>query len=46
LKAPQCYELAAAQQNNGSVELWIITLQQVLSGIGQTSPGGNLGSWS
>lgn len=46
LNAPQCYELAAAQQNNGSVELWIITLQQVLSGISQTSPGGNWGSWS
>lgn len=46
LNAEQCYELTAAQQNNGCVELWIITLKGVLSAIGQSSPGGNWGSWS
>jgi len=46
LNAPQCYELTAAQQNNGCVELWIVTLKQVLTSISQTSPGGNWSGWS
>jgi hypothetical protein len=44
--APQCYELTAAQQNDGRVQLWIVTLDQVLTSIYQTSPGGNWSSWS
>ena len=46
LNAQPCYELTAAQQNNGCVELWIVTLKQVLSSISQTSPGGNWSGWS
>jgi len=44
--APQCFELTAAQQNNGNVQLWIVTLDQVLMSISQTSPGGNWGPWA
>ena len=44
--APACYELTAAQQNNGCVQLWVLTLKQVLTSISQTSPGGNWSGWS
>ena len=42
----QCYELTAAQQNNGCVQLWVVLLTQDLTSISQTSPGGNWGGWS
>jgi hypothetical protein len=46
LDAPQCYELTAAQQNDGRVQLWVVTLNQVLKSIYQTSPGGSWSGWS
>ena len=46
MKAPQVYELTAAQQNNGCIEFWALTLQQELISISQTSPGGDWGPWS
>jgi hypothetical protein len=41
-----CYELTAAQQNNGCVQLWVVLLNQNLTSISQLSPGGNWGGWS
>lgn len=41
-----CFELTAAQQNNGCVQLWAVLLSQDLTSISQLSPGGNWGSWS
>ena len=46
LHAPPVYELTAAQQNNGCVELWAITLNQALISISQIAPGGNWGPWA
>jgi hypothetical protein len=46
LNAQPCFEVTAAQQNNGCVQLWIITLNQVLMSVSQTSPGGNWGAWT
>lgn len=45
--APPVFELTAAEQNNGCVQLWAVTnLKQELIGISQLSPGGDWGSWS
>jgi hypothetical protein len=42
----QVYELAAAQQNDGRVQLWVLDMKQQLWSIWQTSPGGNWSGWS
>lgn len=45
--APPVFELTAAEQNNGCVQLWAVTNRdQTLIGIPQLSPGGNWGSWT
>jgi hypothetical protein len=46
MKAPQVYELTAAEQNNGCIRFWALTLRQELISISQTSPGGEWGDWS
>ena len=46
MNAPQVYQLTAAQQNNGCIEFWALTLDQELISISQTSPGGDWGDWS
>jgi len=43
---PLAYELTVAQQNNGCVQLWAITLDGVLTSVAQLSPGGNWDNWS
>jgi hypothetical protein len=40
------FDLAAALQNNGNVQLWVVDYKQQLYSISQTSPGGNWGQWS
>jgi hypothetical protein len=40
------YELAAAQQNDGRVALWVLDMRQQLWCIRQTSPGGDWSGWS
>lgn len=42
----QVYEIAAAQQNDGRVELWALDMTLQLWTTGQTSPGGDWGAWS
>lgn len=44
--APPVFELTAAEQNNGCVQLWAVTNMQQLISITQTSPGGGWNSWS
>jgi hypothetical protein len=39
-------QAAAAQQNNGCVQLWVTDTQEQLWTIGQTSPGGDWDGWS
>ena len=39
-------QLAAAQQNNGCVQLWGIDSNLAVKTIAQTSPGGGWNSWS
>ena len=43
---PLAYEVIAAQQNNGCVQLCAITLDGVLTSISQLAPGGNWGKWN
>ena len=38
-------EVAAAQQNNGQVQLWVLDQQQQIWSIWQTSPGGGWSGW-
>jgi hypothetical protein len=42
---PQAVQLAAAQQNNGCVQLWAIDPNRNLHTITQQSPGGNWNAW-
>jgi hypothetical protein len=44
--SPQCYELTAAQQNNGCCQLWVVDLKQQLHSISQLAPGGDWSAWS
>ena len=46
MNAPPVYHITAAQQNNGCIEFWALTLNQELISISQTSPGGDWGGWS
>jgi hypothetical protein len=39
MNAPFSYELTAAGQNNGCVQVWAVSLKQVLSSIAQTGTG-------
>ncbi|MDT4895078.1 MAG: hypothetical protein QOH25_155 [Acidobacteriota bacterium] len=38
MNAPFSYELTAAGQNNGCIQVWAVGLDQVLSSIAQTPP--------
>ncbi|MCA1615434.1 MAG: hypothetical protein LC800_15300 [Acidobacteria bacterium] len=46
MNTPQVYELTCAQQNNGCVRLWCLTLDQKLISTGQSAPGGNWTPWA
>ena len=39
-------QIAAAQQNNGCVQLWGIDMNLAVKTAWQTSPGGNWTAWS
>ncbi|MET0646820.1 MAG: hypothetical protein ABW208_09385 [Pyrinomonadaceae bacterium] len=43
--APTVFELTAAEQNNGCVQLWAVSLDQKLGSVTQSSPGGGWGNW-
>jgi hypothetical protein len=43
---PELISVAAAQQNDGTVRVWVVDVNNALYSNAQTSPGGNWTGWS